>query len=576
METNSKIKRRPISDSCLLKDIHPVLSRIYAARGILNSEEIEHELIHLSSWEHLLNAKEAGEYLADLLLENKKMLIIGDFDADGATSTAVAMRILRALKADVHYLVPDRFIYGYGLTPGIVTLAHEKFKPDLIITVDNGISSLEGVEHARALGMAVLITDHHLPGPQLPNAHLIVNPNQPGDPFVSKSLAGVGVIFYVLLGLRSALEKRGFFKTHPKPNMAEVLDIVALGTVADVVSLDQTNRILVEQGLRRIRKGKCIPGIQALLKLGKRDLAKTTSSDLGFVVGPRINAAGRLEDMSIGIECLIADVPEKAEFYAQMLHELNGQRKAIESDMQEDAMLHLDTLFTKEETPSGICLYDPAWHQGIIGIVASRIKDHHHRPVFVFAEQDEHHIKGSGRSIPGFHLKDALTEIDRRHPQLLEKFGGHAMAAGLSLKKTLFNLFHAAFLQLTEEWLTAEQFESSILSDGTLDDHEYDLTLARLLQEAGPWGQGFPEPLFDDDFSVLGYRILAEQHLKLTLVHPKSQKILEGIYFNFQKKNWDPSWQSIKVAFRLNVNTYQKNETLQLMIEHLEPTSVGS
>lgn len=551
----------------------PVLARIYAARGIERPQQIEIELSQLLPFAQLSNVTLMAARLADAIAERKRLLIVADYDSDGATACAVAIRALRKFGAIVDYLVPNRFEYGYGLTPEIVRLAasRDDGQPDILITVDNGIASVDGVREANDLGMQVFITDHHLPGDQLPDAAVIVNPNQPGCDFPSKHLAGVGVIFYVMLALRAELRERGLFVTGGKePNLASLLDLVALGTVADVVKLDSNNRILVQQGLQRIRKGRGCAGINALLQMAKRDCRQASTYELGFMIGPRLNAAGRLDDMTLGIECLITDDEFTANQIAAQLDELNRQRREIEADMQNDALVKLASVIEMQasaaEPSYSLCLYDVSWHQGVIGLLASRIKEKFHRPVIIFAPGNDGEIKGSGRSIPGFHLRDALDLVSKRHPGLILKFGGHAAAAGLTLHEQSFDDFRAIFEQISQSLLTPADLTRVIETDGDLDDNELNLELARCLAEC-VWGQGFPEPNFNAYFYVENQRIVGEKHLKLKLKKFDSGQSYDAIFF-FQK---DPLPQRIHAVFRVQTNEYNGNTTLQLLLEHWSP-----
>jgi len=485
-----------------LKVFPHVLQRIYAARGVIKKAELDNQLNQLLPFTGLLNIEKACHRLSQALEHSERIIIIGDFDADGATSTALAVSALKVMGAkQVHFLVPNRFAFGYGLTPGIVAVA-KHHAPQLIITVDNGISSFEGVKAANEAGIDVLITDHHLAGEVLPEATVIINPNQPGDTFASKSIAGVGVIFYVMLALRHHLRQQGWFETQniPEPNMAQFLDLVALGTVADVVMLDQNNRILVEQGLRRIRAGACRPGIQALIEIAKRDRVYLRETDLGFAVAPRLNAAGRLDDMSLGIDCLLAETDAAARTLARELDELNLERRKIESEMQTQALQALDKLTAlshAEQLPSVLCLLDKSWHQGVIGILAGRLKERYHRPVIAFAKVSEDELKGSARSIQTINIRDVLASIDVKHPGLITKFGGHAMAAGLSLPPKHFELFREILTNTITTELQGMIPEGVILSDGSLAPKDLQLSFAKMIQQGGPWGQQFPEPLFD-------------------------------------------------------------------------------
>lgn len=563
----------PLTDA--LNEWHPLLRRIYAARKVASAAELERALEHLHPYQLLMGIEQAVHYLAQAVMQNQKILIVGDFDADGATSTAVAVRALKSFGAEkVQYLVPNRFAFGYGLTPELVAVAARDFAPEVIVTVDNGIANHAGVEAAKAQGMRVIITDHHLSAPTLPCADAIVNPNQAGDTFPSKHLAGVGVIFYVMLALRRQLVTNGWFETKrlPEPNMSRLLDLVALGTVADLVALDANNRILVHQGLRRIRAGQCVPGIPALLELSDRDLTRAVASDLGFAVAARLNAAGRLDDMSLGIECLLCDDAVRAREMARTLDQLNNERKSIEQDMQLQALNALDKLTTRlqGDLPRGLCLFDESWHQGVIGILASRIKDRFHRPVIVFAPGMDNELKGSARSIPGLHIRDALALIDARHPGLLLKFGGHAMAAGLTIARSALDKVMQAFNEVVSEQVTDAQLQHSLFSDGALCTEDFSLDVATLLREGGPWGQGFPEPLFDDTFRLLEQRIVGDKHLKLRL--GKEDKVLDAVAFFVDTNVWpDHRCQSIRAAYRLDVNEYKGRRSVQLIIDYLEP-----
>ncbi|HJW01905.1 MAG TPA: single-stranded-DNA-specific exonuclease RecJ [Azospira sp.] len=545
--------------------LHPLLARIYASRGIQSRNELDYDLKTLLPPAALTHAEDAAVLLADAIEAEAKILIVADYDCDGATACAVGVRALRAFGADISYLVPNRFTYGYGLSPEIVALAAEQH-PDLIVTVDNGIASIEGVEAARQLGIATLITDHHLPGDSLPEADCIVNPNQPGCAFPSKNLAGVGVMFYVMLALRAELRRRGAFAPHterPEPNLGSLLDLVALGTVADVVKLDHNNRVLVAQGLKRMREGKLTPGIRALFRAAGRSPAQASAFDLGFTVGPRLNAAGRLSDMSLGIECLITDDDARASNIAQELDQLNRERREIEAGMQEQALIHLES-FDVSESGAGIALFDPEWHQGVVGILASRIKDKLHRPVFAFARGDNGQIKGSGRSIPGLHLRDALDLVSKRSPGILLRFGGHAMAAGATLMEADFERFKALFAQVADELLNPADLTRTLETDGGLETGYISLQVAQML--AGEvWGQGFPPPLFEDVFEVESQRVLKEKHLKLRL--KKDRAVLEAIQFNFT----DAPGRQARLAYRLTVNDYNGVQTPQLMVEHCAP-----
>ena len=560
--------------SLTAQQLHPLLARVYTARGICAAEELDLGLARLLPPSRLHNAERAAGLLADAMAADSRLLVIGDFDADGATSTALAVSVLRSMGAtQVDYLVPNRFDYGYGLTPEIVELAVSR-SPDLIITVDNGISSLEGVAAARVRGIATLITDHHLAGRELPAADVIVNPNQPDCGFPSKNLAGVGVIFYVMLALRAELRRRGWFEQRREPNLGHYTDLVALGTVADVVPLDYNNRILVAAGLQRIQAGQARPGIGALLDVASRNPRTVVASDLGFAVGPRINAAGRLDDMSIGIECLLSSDPSRAAALAMQLHQLNQDRRLIEGDMQAEALRELARLELAEEgdPPVAMTLYQPGWHQGVIGILASRIKDRLHRPTIAFADGDEGQIKGSARSIPGIHIRDILDAVAVRHPGLIHKFGGHAMAAGLSLARDDYEAFSRAFVAEVERHAEDVELQAVIESDGELAETDFDLELATALRFAGPWGQHFPEPVFDGIFQVVNQRIVGEKHLKLVLFPADGSVLLDAIAFNVDLEIWpDQSIEQVEIAYRLDVNEYRGQRSVQLMVEHIVP-----
>ena len=569
------LPRAPVSIPQGLAGLHPVLAKIYASRGIGQADDMERGLKALAPANALKGMAAALDLLEQALRAQQRILIVGDFDADGATSSVLSVLALRAMGANhIDYLVPNRFEYGYGLTPEIVAVALREKQPQLIITVDNGIASLEGVQAAHAAGVRVLITDHHLPGEQVPDADAIVNPNQFGCDFPSKNLAGVGVVFYLLSALRTRLKEGGWFAERglPDVNMAEFLDIVALGTVADVVGLDRNNRILVHNGLARIRAGRCRPGITALLKVGKRSPDKLVASDLGFVVAPRLNAAGRLDDMCHGIECLLTNSVPLAEQYAGELDALNMERRDIEADMQQQAMLALRALQFNERNPAhGITLYDASWHQGVIGIVAGRIKDRAHRPVVAFAPATEGGmLKGSARSIPGVHIRDVLDYVATQNPGLISRFGGHAMAAGLSLPAANLTRFREAFDAAVAKTVDAADLEAVLLSDGTLAPEHMSEKFADLLREAGPWGQGFPEPLFHGDFTVVDQRVLKEKHVKLSLRQDGSERLLDAIAFNIDRDSWSSGAERVRLAYRLDINEFRGARTLQLRAEYLE------
>lgn len=569
--TRKIIQRNTATSGQLPDDIHPVLRRVYAARAIDSIDELDYSLDTLLPPSLLGGMDKAVALLQAAIIERQRILVVGDFDADGATSCALSLRALRALgAADVHYLVPNRFEYGYGLTPEIVAVAAEQ-EPDLIMTVDNGISSIEGVAAAREQGIRVLITDHHLPGEQLPAADAMVNPNLPGDAFPSKHLAGVGVAFYVMLALRAQLRATGWFVTRglPEPNLGMYLDLVALGTVADVVPLDRNNRTLVHQGIRRIQAGRCVPGIQALLEIAGRGLERVVAADMGFAVGPRLNAAGRLDDMSVGIECLLSDDPGAVRDMATRLDNMNRDRKDIESDMQSRALDVIAALELKDdELPLGLCLFDPDWHQGVIGILAARIKERFHRPVIAFARSGEGELKGSARSVTGLHIRDALDAVAVRHPGLIDKFGGHAMAAGLSLAEANYPAFAVAFNEEVARHLSVDDLTGIIYSDGELTAQELSLDTAQLLRDASPWGQGFPSPLFDGEFRVVSQRVVGEKHLKMTLQPADGNNQIDGIAFNTTVL--PAGCQQVHMAYRLDANEYRGIVSPQLIIEHID------
>lgn len=595
------IERRVVPEAPGLQGLAPLLSRLYAARAIRDASELSLELASLLTPARLKGIQEAVELLHVMLKRQGRILVVSDFDADGATSCALALRALKAMGFEhVDYIVPDRFTYGYGLSPAIVALARER-SPDLIITVDNGISSHEGVLAAREAGIRVLVTDHHLPGSDLPLADAIVNPNQHGCEFPSKALAGVGVVFYLMLALRARLREVNWFAQQgiAEPRLADLLDLVALGTVADLVPLDRNNRILVNEGLRRLRQGRACPGILALLQLGQRSLGSLIAADLGFAVGPRLNAAGRLEDMSLGIACLLSDDPVEARRLAEQLDTINDERKRIEAGMKEQALQLLqgmeNDLLSAAELPAGLCLFDAGWHQGVIGIVAARIKERYHRPVIVFAdaginEAGQGEIKGSARSIEGLHIRDVLDEIASQHPGLISRFGGHAMAAGLSLERERFEDFRKAFEHAVARQLSADALRHRLLTDGEIDLPELQIQTAELIRSAGPWGQGFPEPLFEGVFECLARRVVGERHLKFVLTpHVSSQQglnlegesqgvssgqrpTLDAIAFNVAAEHLaaqPPRY--LKLVYRMDINEYRGQRQLQLLVEYFEP-----
>ncbi|GGB99798.1 single-stranded-DNA-specific exonuclease RecJ [Marinobacterium zhoushanense] len=571
------IERRPMPERLPvgLASLHPVLARIYACRGIDSLEQLGRQLKELLPDSQMRGMEAAVQRLVGALERRERILIVGDFDCDGATSTALAVLALRQFgAAEVEYLVPNRFEYGYGLSPEIVEVAATQ-TPQLIITVDNGISSIEGVARASQLGIDVLVTDHHLPGAQLPAACAIVNPNQPGCEFMAKSTCGVGVIFYVMIALRRVLTERGWFEARdiPPPNLASLLDLVALGTVADVVALERNNRTLVYQGLQRIRAGQARPGLLALIEVAGRRREQLSSTDLGFALAPRLNAAGRLEDMSIGIECLLSEDYDYALDLARTLDDLNRERRGIEQEMQQQALVLLDRLQLDDAAlPYGLCLFDPSWHQGVIGILASRIKERVHRPVIAFAPGEEGDIKGSARSISGFHVRDGLDAIAARHPGLIKKFGGHAMAAGLSLSGENLEAFCQAFDAEVRRQLDEQALTQRVLTDGALSADQFTLELAERIREAGPWGHQFPEPRFDGRFRLIQQRIVGHRHLKVVLMEPSSGMALDGIAFNIDTRCWpDQAVTEVEVVYRLDINEFRGQRNLQLMIEQLLP-----
>lgn len=582
-----RIERYVQATASLAENCHPVLSSIYQSRGIQSAEELQYELSGLLPFHQLHDIEKAASLIADAIMAQQRILIVGDFDADGATSTALGIRALRQFGAhEACYLVPNRFEYGYGLTPEIVEVARH-MQPQLLITVDNGISSIAGVKAAKDAGMTVIVTDHHLAADELPEADAIVNPNQPACKFPSKAACGCAVIFYVMTAVRTELRKRDWFVNKVEPNMAQFLDLLALASVADVVPLDKNNRIFVDQGLRRIRAGKSIAGIRALLNVGGKQAHNLVASDLGFAIGPRLNAAGRLDDMATGIECLLTDNDDLAQQYAEELNSLNEERKNIEREMQQQAIMGLQsqalvaTIHQADAEvnalPWGLCIYDAQWHQGVIGILASRIKDKVHRPVIAFANADtdlsmaEQEIKGSARSIPGLHIRDALDLMAKRRPDILTKFGGHAMAAGLSIKLSHFDEFQRLFDQVCSELLTTEQLDQVIYSDGELTAQDLNLNLAGILKYAGPWGQMFPEPVFDGRFNIINQRIVGSNHLKLTLGVIGSPVCVDAIAFNIDLDEWlDHSCQQIHCAYQLDINEFRGNQSLQFIIRHIE------
>lgn len=574
--TPKKITRRPNRSEFQDwgSDLPPLLRRLYAARGVTSDDQLRYTLKHLASPLEMRGVDRAVELLAEAIGRQQRVMILGDFDADGATSTAVAMLGLGMFGLQqVDFRVPSRFSDGYGLTPGIVhRLSEEGVLPDLLVTVDNGIAAVDGVRAAKELGVRVLVTDHHLAGEELPDADAIVNPNQPGCPFLSKNAAGVGVMFYVLTALRKFLREQGQLP-NPEPNLGSLLDLVALGTVADVVPLDHNNRIFVEQGLRRIRQGEARPGILALLEVAGRDHKNISSTDLGFVVGPRLNAAGRLDDMSIGIACLLADGVDEAQRLARELDTFNRERRTIEKDMKHQAQDLLASMsLDLEGLPWGLALFDRDWHQGVIGILASRIREQTHRPTIAFAaDENGEDLKGSARSIPGLHIRDVLAEVDAKHPGILKKFGGHAMAAGMTIAEGDLDSFSEAFDQAVRQNLDASDLEAAVVTDGPLLPEELCLETAALLRRAGPWGQQFPEPLFDGEFRVISQRIVGENHLKLVLQSAEGSGIIDGIAFNTGPEVPDFTRTGARVVYKPDANTFRGRTNLQLLIDYLEP-----
>ncbi len=569
------LRRRVAKATALPESLDPLLRQIYANRGITSETQLERSLKGLLHYQDLNGIDVAISLLVEALKLQSRIVIVGDFDADGATSTALAIKALRQMGfQQVSYHIPNRFDDGYGLSPQVV---HDVAKKgvDLIITVDNGISSFEGVDVAHEYGIRVLVTDHHLPGHSLPQADAIINPNLADCAFLSKSLAGVGVTFYLMTALRAELEKQGWFTAQglARPNMADYLDLVALGTVADVVPLDENNRIFVYEGLRRIRAGRCCAGIKALTEVSRKTLSQLVSSDLGFALGPRLNAAGRLDDMSVGVALLLTNDIGVAREIANELDGLNQTRREIEAGMQEEAStIFRQFITTQDDLPNGLAIYHPQWHQGVVGILASRIKEKLHRPVIAFAPSGDGLLKGSGRSIHGVHLRDALERLNTLNPGLMVKFGGHAMAAGLSLEEDKFPLFQRHFSALMAELVSAEQLQGVILTDGELSGSQLSLPIAEMLREAGPWGQAFPEPLFDGKFTLLQQRIVGSKHLKMMLQPINSHVMIDAIAFNVDVNIWpDNSIKTVELAYRLDVNEFRGQRNAQLLVEHIWP-----
>lgn len=569
-----EIKRRPVVDpQGFSNEIPAILQRIYASRGITNDAELERGAKGLLNYNQLYGMADAVTLLVTALTNNTRIIIVGDFDADGATSSALSVLALKMLGCrNVDYLVPNRFDDGYGLSPEVAQQAIDR-GAELIMTVDNGVSSIAGVAAAKAQGVQVLVTDHHLPGDCLPAADAMVNPNLDQCGFPSKALCGVGVAFYLMLALRAELRNNGWFEQQALavPNLAELLDLVALGTVADVVALDGNNRILVHQGLQRIRAGKCRPGIQALIEVANRDPARLVASDLGFALGPRINAAGRLDDMSFGVELLLCDNIQAARRMASELDALNQTRKEIEQGMKEEGLAICERLqFNQQDMPYGLVLFQRDWHQGVIGILASRIKDKYHRPVIAFADAGNGEIKGSCRSIVGLHMRDVLDVVDTQHPGMILKFGGHAMAAGLTIPESQLDAFSLAFDAAVRKVLDEDALQGILLSDGKLQPHELTLETAEILRAGGPWGQQFPEPTFDGSFRLLHQKLVAGKHLKMMVEPLAGGSVIDAIAFNVDLKRWpDASVQQIELVYRLDVNEFRGNRSVQLMVEHL-------
>ncbi|KGI78304.1 single-stranded-DNA-specific exonuclease RecJ [Oleiagrimonas soli] len=552
------------------QDLHPVLRRIYLARGVKTAQQLDHGLASLTPPQAMGGLDAAVEVLAQAIATDRRIVVAGDYDCDGATGMAVAVRGLHMLGAgNVGFVVPNRFEHGYGLSPALVASLDEP--PDVLVTVDNGIASVAGVAAAHARGIRVVVTDHHLPGPQLPEADAIVNPNLPGDAFPSKALAGVGVMFYLLLALRARLERDGRFAHGERPNLASLLDLVALGTVADVVPLDRNNRVLVENGLRRIRAGRGCVGLQALIEASGRSAATLTASDMGFSIGPRLNAAGRLEDMTLGVACLLTDDAGHARELAELLSSINSERRQLQTDMVTEAERMVENADVPDAT--GVALYDAGWHPGVVGLVASRLKERLHRPVVAFAPSDagSEVLRGSARSIPGFHVRDALAEVDARHPGLMGPFGGHAMAAGLSLAVDRFDAFAQAFDDVVRDRMQPEWLESVLWTDGELDAGEMTLALARDLRLAGPWGQAFPEPLFENTFECLRRRPMGSTgaHARFHLRDPRDGSLIDAVMFNVDPEL--PELTHVRAAYSLVVNDWQGRETPRLLLRHVEP-----
>jgi single-stranded-DNA-specific exonuclease len=575
----SSIARRAavVSDELANSGLHPLLKKIYANRGVTKLKQVDYSLKDLLDFSLLKDIDVAAEIVSQAIIENKRIVVVGDFDADGATSCAVMIRSLKAFGLEnVDYLVPNRFDFGYGLSPQIVDVAAQS-NPDLIVTVDNGISSIDGVNRANELGIQVVVTDHHLAADTLPEAAAIVNPNQPGCEFPTKMIAGVGVAFYLMLAVRARLRQKDWFAQQSgriEPNMANYLDLVALGTVADVVPLDENNRILVESGLQRIRANKACAGINALLTIAGKPIEGCSSQDFGFIIGPRLNAAGRLDDMSIGIECLLSDDHEQAFKYASILNQMNQQRRQIEGEMLEQAFQLLnqqvELLDDVELIPDALALYDEQWHQGVVGLLASRIKEKYHRPVIAFADAGNGELKGSGRSIAGLHMRDVLDAVSKQHDDLIEKFGGHAMAAGLSIRQENFSQFQQAFSRQVSSVLRPEDLNNINETDGSIDEQYMTIEASEVFKYASPWGQLFPEPVFDDVFKILNWRIVGEKHLKLDLVKEETGVCYSAIAFNKTDEDLPEGDKNIHIVYRLDVNEFRGKRNLQLIVQHIE------
>jgi single-stranded-DNA-specific exonuclease len=568
-----QLRRRPVlgEPAGWGDGLHPILQRIYAARGVFGPDQAEHRLNRLLSPQQLGGMQQAVELLAQAIGDNASIMIAGDYDCDGATGAAVAIRGLRMLGArNVDYVVPNRFIHGYGLTPELVASLPDSVQ--VVVTVDNGVASVAGVAAAKARGMRVIVTDHHLPGDFLPAADAIVNPNLHGDDFPSKALAGVGVMFYVLLALRAHLRGLGVFGTNNEPDLSVLLDLVALGTVADLVPLDFNNRVLVEAGMKRLRSRRGCAGITALIEASQRSVVSLCTSDLGYAVGPRLNAAGRLEDMRLGVECLLTDDARQARHYAELLSSINQERRDLQADMVAEAEIMVANTASVEESLVGVSLFEPSWHAGVVGLVASKLKERLHRPVIAFApagEDNPDQLRGSARSIAGFHIRDALAAVDARHPGLIERFGGHAMAAGLSLRASDYPRFADAFDAVAREWLSEEQLQAVLYTDGEMPAGMFTLEMARLLRYAGPWGQAFPEPIFDNRFECFSWRVMGEKHLRLSLRDPRDDAVHDAVMFNAY--HGEPPPTMMRAAYELTINDWQGRETPRLLLRHIEP-----